>query len=125
MIVFGYITANYDRFSGNNVGIDSQTGMLIFLDNDTGFLNPQNLNGWGWPTLEKAQRFSKALFDQLQSLTKEELSAVFGEELPGKPLLHPTVVNDVWDRIVHIRTHIAEKQQRDPKTLSLDEDKRS
>ena len=40
MIVFDYLTANWDRWSGGNVAEDSANGKLLFVDNDGAFYDP-------------------------------------------------------------------------------------
>ena len=100
MIVFDYVTANWDRWSGGNVARDGATGTLLFVDNDGAF--------YEWPTpvtvaaqltlVRRITRFSRRFADALRAMTGPALRQAFGEESPGVTLLPERAMAGVEER---------------------------
>lgn len=97
MIVFDYLTANWDRWSGGNVAEDSATGKVLFVDNDGAFYEAPD------PALLKRQlafvqrvaRFSRRFVAALRGLDAATIGAALGDEYPGVPLVSARVVDGV------------------------------
>ncbi|MGH7293333.1 MAG: hypothetical protein ACRELB_00295 [Polyangiaceae bacterium] len=100
MIVFDYVTANWDRWSGGNVARDGATGALLYVDNDGAFYE------WPAPATLAAQlsmvkritRFSRRFADALRGLNDTTLRQALGDESPGTPLLPGRAVAGVLAR---------------------------
>ncbi len=61
MIVFDYITGNWDRWSGGNVGHDPQSGTVLFIDNDGAFYEtPPRESARGQRSASRRSRASRA-----------------------------------------------------------------
>lgn len=100
MIVFDYVTANWDRWSGGNVAEDGATGKVLFVDNDGAF--------YEWPApatlarqlsmVERLTRFSRRFVDALRAMNERALHAALGEESPGSPLLPERAIAGVEER---------------------------
>ncbi|HEY8090856.1 MAG TPA: hypothetical protein VIF09_23505, partial [Polyangiaceae bacterium] len=97
MLVFDYVTANWDRWSGGNVARDGATGKLLFVDNDGAF--------YEWPApaalakqlgvVARIARFSRRFVGALRSLDEGAIRGAIGDESPGVPLLPPRAVAGV------------------------------
>ncbi len=101
MLVFDYITANWDRWSGGNVAREGADGRLLFVDNDGAFYEhpaPEPLASQ-LAGIRKVVRFSRSFVSALRELDDAKLRAAFGEELPGTPLLSDHVIADVESRL--------------------------
>lgn len=99
LVVFDYLTGNFDRWSGGNLGMVGSA--LRYIDNDGAFLEPMPLA----PLAASRQRllattyFSSALLTRLRALAARDLAQVFGEEAPGRPLLPDSTVRGVQARM--------------------------
>lgn len=100
LIAFDYVTGNWDRWSGGNVGIDRAAGRLLFIDNDGAFFEtpPPEALARNERTLRAVDRFSRAFIDRLRALDDAALVAAIGEESPGKPLLSTAALAGVSTR---------------------------
>ncbi|HEY1954907.1 MAG TPA: hypothetical protein VGH28_04830 [Polyangiaceae bacterium] len=93
LIVFDYLTGNWDRWSGENVAIDRASGILLFVDNDATFFDPiPPLFAPEKAMLRGVDRFSRALVTRLRAISALDLADAFGDEEPGSPLLSARVV---------------------------------
>ena len=100
MLVFDYVTANWDRWSGGNVAEDGATGRVLFVDNDGAF--------YEWPdpaalarqraVLARVTRFSRRFVAALRALDATRVRAALGEEAPGVALVPERVVAGVVAR---------------------------
>jgi hypothetical protein len=100
MLVFDFLTANWDRWSGGNVGLDRAQNRLLFIDNDGAFFEPappQPLAAQR-ALLKKTDKFSRAFVAKLRALDAVGLADAFGDDVPGEPLLAPNVVAAVEAR---------------------------
>jgi hypothetical protein len=100
MIVFDWLTGNWDRWSGANIGIDRATDTLLYVDNDGAFFDPPPPKPLAeqLASLRKVARFSARLTDALGKLDRPALAAAIGEERPGAPLLCEHVLDAVDQR---------------------------
>jgi len=96
MLVFDYLTANWDRWSGGNVVRDGATGTLLFVDNDGAFydLPPQSLARQA-ELLQRVLRFSRSLVAALRDLDASTLRDVFGNEDGTQRLLPDQAIEQV------------------------------
>jgi hypothetical protein len=86
MIAFDYVTGNWDRWSGGNVGFDHAKNEILFIDNDGAFFDPVPVKEMrrGVDFFDGTQRFSRGFVAALRAV---DLAKAFGEEVPGEPLL--------------------------------------
>lgn len=87
LLVFDFLTGNWDRWSGSNVPMDA-AGHLIYRDNNGAFEEPFVLglmqNGMAW--LRRAQRFSASVIARARALTDASIREEMA--LDGDPA-HP------------------------------------
>lgn len=100
LVAFDFVTANWDRWSGGNVGIDKSTGTLLYIDNDGAFFEVPPLEGLqrNKRLLEGIDRFSKSFVEKLRALDDDALGRAIGEESPGVPLLSAKAMAGVVQR---------------------------
>ncbi len=111
MLVFDYVTGNFDRWSGGNVGQDKVTGHLLFIDNDGAFYetpHPEPL-ARQLALVCRAGRFSKSFLKSLEELGPRELRAALGDDAPGEPLLADKVLAGVDERRVRVLAEVKSK----------------
>jgi hypothetical protein len=104
MIAFDYVTANWDRWSGGNIGLDARSGRLLFIDNDAAFFaSPpaSQLRGMR-KDVEGVKRFSRGFVERLRGLNDERVREDVGDEEPGQPLLSASVVSGVAARAAEV-----------------------
>jgi hypothetical protein len=122
LVAFDSLTGNWDRYSGENVGIVAadhggivgpppwphRTGRpddphlrVLYLDNDAAFMEgaPKAHLARNKAVLEQTDRFSRSFIAAARSLDEARLASVFGEEAPGRPLLAPAVIRAVAERV--------------------------
>jgi hypothetical protein len=92
MLAFDYVTGNWDRWSGGNVGLDRAKDELLFIDNDGAFLDPVPVKEMkrGADFFEGVDLYSRAFVAALRGV---DLKTAFGEEVPGEPLLSAHIVS--------------------------------
>jgi hypothetical protein len=100
MLVFDFVTANWDRWSGGNVGFERASSTVLFVDNDGAFYDPPPPGPLAaqLARIRAAERFSKSFVKSLRTLDRAALGAAIGDETPGVPLLTPKVVDATDDR---------------------------
>lgn len=100
LVAFDFITGNWDRWSGGNVGIDKKTGTLLFIDNDGAFFDVPPLDGLqrNKKLLEGIDKHSKSFVTRVRELDDEALTRALGEESPGVPLLSAKALAGVHQR---------------------------
>ncbi len=100
LVAFDYITGNWDRWSGGNVGLDKATGTLLYIDNDGAFFEvaPQDGLSRNKKLLAGVDKFSFALVTQLRLVDEAEITRAIGEESPGVPLLSQKALAGVLQR---------------------------
>jgi len=99
LIVFDFLTANPDRYSGGNMKMSPDGKQLFFMDNTMSFY----VDGDGYErnreVLFKTQRFSRALYEALGKITMSNMQRALSEEL-GTPyeILTPAEIAAVVSR---------------------------
>jgi hypothetical protein len=111
LVAFDYVTANWDRWSGGNVGIDKASGMLLYIDNDGAFFDVPPLEGLqrNKKLLEGIDKFSRSFVAKMRELDDEAISKALGEETPGVPLLSAKALAGVSQRRKQLLTIIDAK----------------
>jgi hypothetical protein len=100
MIVFDYLTANWDRWSGGNVGTDATGQTILFIDNDGAFFDPPPAAPLARQRalLADDARFSRRFIAALRALDANAARRAMGEAAPGEPLLSPRVLAGLEER---------------------------
>jgi hypothetical protein len=122
MIVFDWLTGNWDRWSGANIGIDRATSTLLYLDNDGAFSEPPPPQPLGeqLALLKKVERFSARFTDALGKLDPPALATAIGEERPGVPLLSERVLHAIDQRRRVALDHMHEMAARKDASSGFD-----
>jgi hypothetical protein len=100
MIVFDYLTGNWDRWSGGNVGTDATGKSVLYIDNDGAFFDPPPAAPLAKQRslLADDARFSKRFVAALRALDPEAARDAMGEDAPGEPLLAPRILAGLEER---------------------------
>ncbi|MGD0675272.1 MAG: hypothetical protein ABSC94_07625 [Polyangiaceae bacterium] len=95
LLVFDYVTANWDRWSGGNVARDEATGTVLFMDNDAAFYEspPRAALARQLNLLRRVVRFSRGFVTSLRALDKSALRDSLGQDLGGEALLSDSLVD--------------------------------
>jgi hypothetical protein len=113
MIVFDYVTGNWDRWSGGNIVRDGSTGRLLYVDNDGAFYEapPGARLSRQLALLQRVVRFSRRFVAALRALDLPSIREALGVDLDGAGLLPDSVVMGVDARrtaaVAAIDTRIA------------------
>jgi hypothetical protein len=100
MVVFDYLIANWDRFSGGNLATDALGQRLYVHDHNLCFTN---VSGARYERvrdeLMRSQRFSRSTLEQVMALDEQSLREALepGEDGP-EPLLDDRQIADVMSR---------------------------
>lgn len=97
MIVFDYLTGNWDRWSGGNIGMQEGGETVLFIDNDGAFFDPPPPKPLAIQLglLKDAAHFSRSFVAALRALAPETTRAAMGELGPGEALLTARVLDGV------------------------------
>lgn len=91
MIAFDYVTGNWDRWSGANVGRSGDR--VLFIDNDGAFFDPAPKEPLAKQKalLLGVERFSRSLYDALERIDDAWLERTFDKAPDGSPLVSTDV----------------------------------
>ena len=110
MLVFDYLIANWDRFSGSNALAQHGT-RLVLRDHDVAFPEhlPLKLHRKLLARLLRAQRFSRGLIARLAALSPPALAREIGRDpvLRGRRWLHGKRLAGLLDRRQAVLSHVA------------------
>jgi hypothetical protein len=106
LVVFDFLTANPDRYSGGNMKMTPDGSQLFFMDNTMSFFlgaeGQRNL-----PNLLRTQRFSRSLYDALDRISIPTLERILSEDVGGPyEILTPAEIKAVVARRDMVRTHV-------------------
>ncbi|HEY8073237.1 MAG TPA: hypothetical protein VIF62_03990, partial [Labilithrix sp.] len=89
MVAFDFMTGNWDRWSGGNVGFDRATGHVLFIDNDGAFFEvvPKDALARARRQIAEIDRWSRSFVAHVRALDDAALAKALGEEPPGTPLV--------------------------------------
>jgi hypothetical protein len=101
MLLFDYVTANWDRWSGANVALDGADGRLLFVDNDGAFYEHPDEHPLAsqLAVIHRVVRFSHTFVAALRAMDDAKLREAMGNDTPGTPLLSDRVIAGVEARI--------------------------
>jgi hypothetical protein len=108
MVVFDFLTANPDRYSGGNMKMSPDGKQLYFMDNTMSFYVEPAGNQKTRDALERTQRFSRSMYDALDRINVPTLEKVLSEET-GTPyeILTPAEIDAVVARRDVVRQYVA------------------
>jgi hypothetical protein len=101
LVAFDFITSNWDRYSGANVGLDASGAHVLFVDNDAAFMEgpPKEALAKNRARALALSRHAKRFIGRLRALDREALVRALGDEEPGRPLLPPAIIDAVLERV--------------------------
>ena len=107
LVVFDFLTANPDRYSGGNMKMSPDGRQLFFMDNTMSFFVDPDGNQRNREALQKTQRFSRALYEALGRITGPTLEKALTEEM-GTPyeILTPAEIAAVVSRRDAVHQHV-------------------
>ena len=113
MIVFDFLTLNYDRFGGDNANILElgAAGPLLLLDNGDGFSPGPPRRSVLDARLAPLSRFRKRTIDALRALDVRSFGARLARE-PLAPILDAQALGGLAARREIVLEHVAAQQQR-------------
>jgi hypothetical protein len=113
LVAFDFVTGNWDRWSGGNVGLDKKSGTLLYIDNDGAFFEtpPTEALQRNERLLRAVDRFSRAFVDHLRALDDAAFTAALGEESPGVPLLSAKALAGALQRRRQLLALVDEKRK--------------
>jgi hypothetical protein len=109
MLLFDYLIANWDRFSGGNAKGDADARLLYMRDHDSAFapaIQPA-IQRRVLDRMLRAQRFSRSFYAALRRLTVAELEGCLAAESAVEPLLSKAQIAAVFDRRETVVSHVA------------------
>ncbi len=105
LVVFDFLTANPDRWSGGNIKMSPEGDRLYYMDNTMAFFlgeGPERNRAW----LDRTQKFSRALAAALGRLTQARLERLLGPDVDGQEILTASEIRAVLVRRDIARRHI-------------------
>ncbi|HEY2734699.1 MAG TPA: hypothetical protein VGI70_11975 [Polyangiales bacterium] len=113
MIVFDFLTLNYDRFGGDNANVLTlgPNGPLIFLDNGDGFSDGPVRRQLLDERLAPLSRFRRRTIDALRALDMRAFAAGLARE-PLAPILDARALAGLAARRAIVLEHVAAQQRR-------------
>jgi hypothetical protein len=107
MVVFDFLTANPDRYSGGNMKMSGDGKQLFFMDNTMSFFVDADGKDKNRDVLFRTQRFSRTMYEALDKVTEPTLQKALSEEM-GTPyeILTPAEIAAVIARRRVIQSHV-------------------
>ncbi len=111
LVAFDFLTGNWDRHSGENVGLDASGRHVLFIDNDAAFMEgpPADQLARNRADVEATARFSRGLVEAVRKLGPDGLRTAIGDEDRGTPLLSDAVLASVGGRMKDLLAIVDEK----------------
>jgi hypothetical protein len=107
MLVFDFLIANPDRFSGGNMMTNEDGSRLFFMDNTLSFFIEPEGNEKVRAALHRAQRFSRRLFEALGRISEVTLGQVMAQAAEGEyEILTKPEIRAVVSRRDYVRRYI-------------------
>jgi hypothetical protein len=109
LVVFDFLTANPDRYSGGNMKMSADGSELYYMDNTMSFYVEPAGPEKNREVLLRTQRFSKSLYEALDQVTVPRLQRALAQE-PGATydILTPAEIAAVVARRQAIQQHVRE-----------------
>jgi hypothetical protein len=106
LILFDFLTANPDRYSGGNLKMSPDGSQLYFMDNTMAFfLNPEG-HLRNRELLGRTQRFSRRLYQALARVTVPTLERLMSSDSDPEDVLTPSEIRAVVARREFAQRHI-------------------
>jgi hypothetical protein len=106
LILFDFLTANPDRYSGGNIKMSPDGSQLYFMDNTMAFfLNPEG-HARNRQLLERTERFSRHLYRSLGKITVPTLEKLMSDDNEPENVLTPSEIRAVVARREAVQRHI-------------------
>lgn len=83
LLVFDFLTANPDRYSGGNMMMSEDGSRLYFMDNTLSFFIEPEGNEKTKIALHRAQRFSRRLYQALDRISEDTLARILAQASEG------------------------------------------
>lgn len=114
LVAFDTLTGNWDRWSGQNVPMDS-SGHLVYLDNNGAFSEPwgERMMNAALYNLRQVQRFSRSFVERARALTEASVRAEMAlDGDPSRPPLNPTQIASLLRRRDALVAYVDELSRR-------------
>jgi hypothetical protein len=107
MLVFDFLTANPDRYSGGNMMTNEDGSRLYYMDNTLSFFLEPEGNERTRTALQRAQRFSRRLYEALGRITEPGLAQVMAQAAEGEyEILTKPEIRAVVSRRDYLRRYL-------------------
>jgi len=107
LIVFDFLTANPDRYSGGNMKMSPGGQKLYFMDNTMAFYLQPDGHSTNRRVLQRSQRFSRQLYESLSRLTPIQIRANLSKTgRPPEEILTVAETRAVVSRRQFVQRHI-------------------
>lgn len=107
LVVFDFLTANPDRYSGGNMKMSVDGSRLYFMDNTMAFFLDPMSHGRPRAVLQRTQRFSRHLYRALDRVSVVRLEQVLAQETDSPyEILTPSEMRAVVARRDAAKKHI-------------------
>ncbi len=107
LVVFDFLIANPDRYSGGNIKMSPEGDRLYFMDNTMAFfLMPEgHAKNRSW--LDRTQRYSARLVRALARVTEPTLQRLLGPDIDGQDILTLSEIRAVIARREFVQRHVS------------------
>ena len=107
MVVFDFLAANPDRYSGGNMMTNEDGSRLYFMDNTLSFFIEPEGNEKSRTALHRAQRFSRRLYEALGRISESMLTQALAQASEGEyEILTKPEIRAVVSRRDYVRRYI-------------------
>jgi hypothetical protein len=106
LVIFDFLTANPDRYSGGNIKMSPDGAQLYFMDNTMAFFLAPDGHERNRLVLQRTQRFSRHLVRALGRVTGPALARLMAEEGDVQEVLTPSEIRAVVARRSVIERHV-------------------
>ena len=107
MVVFDFLTANPDRYSGGNMMTNEDGSRLYFMDNTLSFFIEPEGSEKTRTALHRVQRFSRRLYEALGRISETMLAQALGQASEGEyEILTKPEIRAVVSRRDYVRRYI-------------------
>ena len=107
LVIFDFLTANPDRYSGGNIKMSPDGLQLYFMDNTMAFFLAPEGHLRNRTVLQRTQRFSRQLYRALERVTAPALEQLMSEAGDQQEVLTRSEIRAVVARRAVIERHIA------------------
>jgi len=108
MLVFDFLIANPDRYSGANMMTNQDGSRLYFMDNTMSFFIEPEGNEKTRTALHRVHRFSQRLFQALDRISEDGLARILSQASEGDyEVLTKAEIRAVVSRRDYVRTYVS------------------